>query len=218
MGSLWGDEGNDTFYVGPEERHYGGEGNDLFIFSLGSQSSTWDQWPGTAIVDGGTGSDTLRLSHSNEDKSIFNNLYADGIGYETTNRGEPGYGFSTFAFGMSNIDRIEAYGTTRNVYHGSNATIEVVTQNANDTFYGGSGSEVFRGGGGNDVFWDNPGPGLADTPDGSDVWYGGAGADTFHVRTGEGGNVKIADFSAAQGDKLFVNGIQQASDADWLFA
>lgn len=109
------------------------------------------------------------------------------------------------------------HGTTPTHFQGANVAVDVSTSGANDVFYGNRGSEVFRGNGGNDVFWDNPGPGLADTPDGADVWYGGAGADTFHVRTGEGGNVKIADFSTAQGDKLFVNGIQQASDADWLF-
>ena len=73
---------------------------------------------------------------------------------------------------------------------------------------GGTGDDTFIGNAGNDEFHDYG--------EGTDRWTGGSGADTFHITTGNGGSVKITDFQSGV-DKLFVNGVQKFSDADWLF-
>lgn len=75
----------------------------------------------------------------------------------------------------------------------------------NDTLKGAGGSDTLLGGAGNDML---DGGGAADILNGGlgqDVLKGGAGADMFVFQAGDSGFAaldKVADFSAAQGDKI----------------
>tara|TARA_B110001454_G_scaffold207600_1_gene219168 strand:+ start:381 stop:2330 length:1950 start_codon:yes stop_codon:yes gene_type:complete len=75
----------------------------------------------------------------------------------------------------------------------------------NDTLKGGGGTDTLLGGAGNDML---DGGGAADILNGGlgqDVLKGGAGADMFVFQAGDSGFAaldKVADFSAAQGDKI----------------
>ena len=65
----------------------------------------------------------------------------------------------------------------------------------NNVIYGNSGKNWLNGGGGNDVL-----NGMG----GTDALTGGDGADTFKLTQG-GGHDTVRDFSAAQGDRIFVH-------------
>ncbi len=71
----------------------------------------------------------------------------------------------------------------------------------NDLVYGDLGDDTVFGGQGNDQMFGGDGADWLSGDLGNDTLVGGAGADRFVLRSG-GGADRIADFAAAQGDRL----------------
>jgi serralysin len=74
----------------------------------------------------------------------------------------------------------------------------------NDSCDGGDGSDLLRGGQGDDVLAGGAGDDWLSGDRGDDTLTGGAGADVFHS-FGDAGIDRIADFDAAEGDRLLLD-------------
>ena len=88
-----------------------------------------------------------------------------------------------------------------------------------DTCEGGAGNDTIRGGQDGDLIFGGDGDDWISGDLGDDTLSGGAGADTFNIFAGAGVD-RVMDFSAAQGDRIRIEGgvttytvVQQGSDA-----
>lgn len=138
---------------------------------------------GSATVSGGTGG----------------GLYAGGSG--GNNLIFAGTGANT-VFGGGSGDLLVANGSSQVIVAGvGNETLTGATETGGNVFYGGSaaaGSTQITGGAGNDVIF----AGL-----GRETLAGGGGADLFAFAAGRGGGTDvIADFNAAAGDRVTLQG------------
>jgi Ca2+-binding RTX toxin-like protein len=184
--------GNDVYNV-----FYGGAGNDTLKGAGGNDSLYGDV--GNDVLDGGTGSDLMQGGTG--DDTYYVDSYNDQI-------------FENFNSGIDTVRaKIGGYTLGENI---ENLILEESSTNAygvgnslDNTLRGNSTQNVLIGGGGFDTI------------------FGGAGADTFKftalgdaVRVG-GFSDYIADFSAAEGDKIDLSAIDAnvnaAGDQAFLF-
>ena len=83
---------------------------------------------------------------------------------------------------------------------------QIFSGNGNDVITTGNGSDYVLGAGGNDVIRTGDGNDTVDTGAGKDQVIGGAGADRFVMSTlNDKDYVRILDFKASDGDKIFVD-------------
>nr|WP_207388749.1 immunoglobulin-like domain-containing protein [Stutzerimonas kirkiae] len=76
-----------------------------------------------------------------------------------------------------------------------------------DILRGGAGDDTLIGGAGNDILIGGDGDDILIGGSGDDILTGGAGADTFKWQAGDGGNDRITDFDADEGDKIDLSGL-----------
>ncbi len=81
-----------------------------------------------------------------------------------------------------------------------------------DTVRGGQGNDTLFGGQDSDELWGDLGEDSLSGDLGDDTLFGGAGADIFVFRAGAGMDV-IADFNAAEGDRIELQGLGYAIGA-----
>ncbi|MBA4013997.1 MAG: hypothetical protein C0481_19210 [Phenylobacterium sp.] len=88
-----------------------------------------------------------------------------------------------------------------------------------DTCEGGAGNDTIRGGQDGDLIFGGDGDDWISGDLGNDTLSGGAGADTFNIFAGSGVD-RVTDFSAAEGDRIRIEGgvttytvVQQGADA-----
>jgi serralysin len=96
-------------------------------------------------------------------------------------------------------------GKDQDVLFGDDGDDIVYGNLGNDTVDGGAGADWVRGGQGDDVINAGFGDDFVSGDRGSDTISGGAGADTFNFFVGAGLD-RISDFSAAQGDRIRIEG------------
>lgn len=70
--------------------------------------------------------------------------------------------------------------------------------------YGGGGNDTLLGGAEDDLLYGEAGDDWLDGGAGDDDMWGGAGADIFHIGT-TGVYTTLADFSAAEGDRIHIS-------------
>ena len=83
----------------------------------------------------------------------------------------------------------------------------------NDYLFGGMGNDFLHGGDGNDFLYGGQGINNLNGGNGNDrliltdgdIATGGADADVFHFNIARGGDIRITDFDAAEGDMLRLN-------------
>jgi Ca2+-binding RTX toxin-like protein len=204
--NLIGSQGNDTILGSAADNYLqGGTGNDSI--SGGSGNDT---------LDGGSGNDTLIGGLGND---VY---YVDSVGdvvQEAPNQGtETVFASISYTLG-ANVENLTLTGTSNlngigneldNLIQGNAGNNYLVAGDGNDTMIGGAGQDFMYGGAGNDIL-NGYGGAVGET----DQLTGGTGADTFIVGdatkvfyqgAGNGDFAVIADFNAAEGDKIQLHG------------
>jgi len=155
---------------------WGGGGDDVLMAAMDSPFSTY--------MRGGDGSDSLSGG------DVFEDIHG--------NQGDD------TAHGWDGGDWVVG-GQGHDVLFGDGGDDIVYGNLGGDTCDGGAGNDVVRGGKDDDVVRGGAGDDHVFGDLGSDTVAGGDGADVFHVVLEEGRDV-IEDFSAAQGDRVQVDG------------
>lgn len=161
-----------------------------------------------AIGDGG---DDI-LVGNDTGNGLTGNVGADTLTGNAGNDLMFGNSGSDLLFGNTNDDTLFGGQDDDTLYAGQDADIvcgnlgdDLLFGNlGDDALYGGQGSDTLFGGQGDDQLFGNLG---------DDVLYGNLGADTFFRSSG---NDQIADFNAAEGDRISGDGLAFAAirDAD----
>jgi Ca2+-binding RTX toxin-like protein len=176
----YGGNGNDTLTGAANDLLYGESGNDIFVAELPSNAPPTTHMGST--YNGGSGSDTLKLSMSHTDLTLKWYVIGDTINYVSQNTDYDNQRLSSY----SGIERIEINGTTGVIYHGgyildgrpsSEGRTVIGSNSSKDEFFGGYGNDHLDGRGGNDVF---------EGGEGTNILVGGAGRDEFRLRDTEG--------------------------------
>ncbi|WP_420468710.1 tandem-95 repeat protein [Panacagrimonas sp.] len=148
-----GNEGDDELIIfNGRDNLFGGIGNDSLVFSNPSGAADYD----SNQVDGGEGTDTLRMN------SGF-------ISYRPSNDNLTGVELVTVGNGPTDINLDFSLQTEAlDITGGQNA----------DVLIGGSNNDTIRGGSGNDTIDGSTGNDTIDGSTGNDVLFGGSGDDT----------------------------------------
>jgi Ca2+-binding RTX toxin-like protein len=120
--TVHGNDGDDTIYVDGEGHYFGDAGDDTFIAGTN---------PG-AILDGGSGRDTLDLTRWTGDLIV-----------------DLALGFTSSGESYSNIERIIT-GEGNHTITGSDSADIILTNSGSDTIRAGAGNDVISGGFGHD--------------------------------------------------------------------
>jgi Ca2+-binding RTX toxin-like protein len=184
--SLAGDAGADALF--------GGDGNDSL--SGGSSGDVLDGAAGIDRLDGGTGNDTIRGGAGGD--SIVGGSGRDQLeGGNSSDRMDGGIGADTLFGDDPNNNGVPALG--HDSLSGGTENDLILGQSGNDSLAGDAGNDVLFGGAGNDRL--NGGLG-------TDTLTGGTGNDSFIFATiADAAGDVITDFSAAEGDRISLSGI-----------
>jgi Ca2+-binding RTX toxin-like protein len=185
---LWGNGGNDWIIgkVGSDTLN-GGGGDDFLNGGIGADN-----------INGGSGIDTATYSESGS--AVIVNL-TSGTGLNGEAQGDV----------IAEVENVQgsAYNDTLT---GNSSANKLMGLNGVDTLNGAGGDDQLEGGNGNDTL--NGGANNDTLVGGAnlDVMTGGSGADRFVYHSAseagvEGSSDLITDFSAAQGDKIDLSGI-----------
>jgi Ca2+-binding RTX toxin-like protein len=167
----------------------------------GSGSDALHGWAGGDSLSGGGGSDTI-LGMDGSD-TVAGGAGADMLaGNKGADSVDGGAGGADTLFGGQGDDRLAAHGA--GAYLNGNLGA--------DTLDGGPGGGELHGGQANDVLHGGAGGDQLYGDLGSDTLGGGGGADVFHIARG-GGHDLVLDFSAADGDRVQVDGGAHATVA-----
>ncbi|ACG78326.1 hemolysin-type calcium-binding region protein [Phenylobacterium zucineum HLK1] len=178
---------------GPTHTDQPGEGSDFVVLS---QEGTTFAGAGADWVLGSIEGDWV---HGNQGDD-----YLHGYGAADTVYGGQGddrvFGDEgdDAIYGDMGSDRLDG-GTGDDVAHGGPGDDVVEGGQGADLLYGGKDADTVSGGAGDDWIWGDLG---------DDRLSGGAGADRFAFVAGYAGNDVIADFSAADGDRIELRGVE----------
>jgi Ca2+-binding RTX toxin-like protein len=173
----------------------GGMGRDTFVSIEGVVAG--------AFADTITGSDAANLISGREGSDLIMglggaDLLAGDAGDDTILAGDGDDRINDF--GGRNVLRGEAGADT---VAGAGDPDDLHGNMGADSVTGGAGADTVRGGQGDDVIAGGDGADFLAGDRGSDTVTGGAGADIFHAWD-QAGLDRVADFSAAQGDRVFL--------------
>ncbi len=224
---IWGQGANDTLN--------GGDGNDLLEVGVGNSTlnggngidtvSFWNNGTtgpvSVSLVPAGsqaTGIGTMRLiSIENLSGSGFDdvltgdnnaNVIAGQDGADTISGGggaDTLYGDGWITVDVANTGFSGPIVTLENIPP-PEAAFTVAQAGGADYIDGGAGDDRIFGGGGNDTLLGKAGADSLYGGSGDDSMTGGVGADGFHHEF-SGGQDVITDFSAKEGDKLYLDGV-----------
>lgn len=152
---------------------------------------------GTEFVDGLGGQDTISGLGGND--TISGNAGHDVLYGNQGDDSLLGDGGNDVVFGGQGADTLYG-GQDADVLYGQIGDDIVWGDFGDDTLYGGQGNDNLQSFGGPDVLYGNLGDDTLVGGTGG-MLYGGGGADRFCV-VWNGGNVTVADFNAAEGDRL----------------
>jgi Ca2+-binding RTX toxin-like protein len=205
-----GGEGDDRIEGGPgADIASGGNGDDTFLVNGTTDLVAGDQ------IDGGAGTDTLRITAGNADFSAVSITGVEWIsnqfGALSMTAAQIGQFSSIYASALTTTTggTISLAGATLNVYqiylanagntldlsvanvgtqlqiYGAAGADVVTATSSIDTISGGGGDDTLNGAGGNDVISGDAGNDTIDGGDGADSIAGGAGADILHGGAGD---------------------------------
>uniref|UniRef100_UPI004047BD10 calcium-binding protein n=1 Tax=Polynucleobacter sp. TaxID=2029855 RepID=UPI004047BD10 len=181
-----------------------------------------------AVIDGGTGSNTLAFIKPGESGGWDNDIYGavtidmSSLGVATNFQNIVGSASADTITGDSQNNVLIGNSGNDTIDGGSGADVLYGDANESDTsgsVYGlnsywssSQGDDILRGGLGNDQLFGSGGNDLLDGGQGADMLSGGAGIDTFVLRTGDGGS------SLADADTItdFTDGTDVLGLADGL--
>lgn len=187
---------------------------------LGADDDTLRGGGGDDFVGSKTGNDALYGEEGNDSVQggddgdlLFGNVGTDlllgNMGADTLYAGRDGDSLfggrdDDVLFGNDDTDRVEGddgddlmFGNTGNdILFGNMGSDSLYGGLADDTLYGGRDNDWLFGDAGDDVLFGDPG---------ADTLTGGTGADRFVVSSGDGAD-SIADFNAAEGDRIQLRG------------
>ncbi|SES39134.1 Hemolysin-type calcium-binding repeat-containing protein [Tranquillimonas rosea] len=227
--TLRGGDGDDTLYGGTQDDQvYGDAGNDVLGGAAGNDT-----------VFGGAGDDTIYAGTGND---VIGGAEGDdehwgGVGHDTVygadGADEIGGGLGDDElWGGTGADSIYGADGDDRVGGGTGAD-ELWGGSGNDTIYGVDSFDRIGGGAGDDELWGGDGADTLNGAEGDDALYGGAGvdvlnggagndtltggqgtgADTFVFSAG-GGEDRVTDFDAGEGDALRLDAGLWAGDLD----
>lgn len=194
--AVWSPDGTRVLYESEADNLVAGDTNgatDVFI---------------ATVIDSGT----IQGSH-------FDDVFSGTANGDTINA-LPG---NDIVHGGDGNDTING-GSGNDTLYGDNGNDSLSGGNGDDTLYGGKGNDNIHGGAGHDALHGGASSDLLYGDDGDDALYGGtgtnwltggAGADRFALTVDafDGHADKITDFSAAQGDYLYLEDILFGFDA-----
>lgn len=157
--------------------------------------------PGATEIHGGAGNDTIAgwsggdYLTGDDGDDVING----GSGFDRTN----GNAGNDTIHGAAGDDWVSG-GKNDDVLYGDDGADIVNGNLGNDTVGGGIGNDVVRGGQGDDIVNGGAGDDFLSGDLGNDTLTGGAGADIFRAFAG-GGNDRVTDFNAAEGDRIQVD-------------
>ena len=204
-----------------DEDFYGWNGDDL-IFGEGGNDTLMGHAGADCLV-GGTGDDTLNGGTGGDE--LYGGDGTDTATYEDSAGGvwvdlALGYAHGGDAGGPYVKDHLYSIENLTGSSHGD----ELFGDDGANVLDGGGGRDTLCGQGGNDTIHGGDGDDLIAGYAGRDVLYGEAGADTFHwLKLEETGTTAatidvIADFNAAEGDKIHLNFDAGVDVPGWQFA
>ena len=192
---LYGDEGDDDLR--------GGSGNDILEGGTGGD-----------IMSGGTGDDYYYVDDGADilvesagggiDEAAVSVSYTLGVEVE-----------NAFLTGSGNLDLTG--NASANTLNGNGGNNRLDGGDGEDVLGGGLGNDILVGGNGNDILKGGDGNDIVIGGNGIDSLGGRTGSDTFRfLAVGDSGTTlatadRITDFSAAQGDKIDLAGIDAIS-------
>jgi Ca2+-binding RTX toxin-like protein len=203
-----GGDGRDTVYGGQGDDRVFGDGDADRMF--GDAGNDWVQGnAGHDTLNGGAGGDTMfggqgddLLFGDSEDDRVLGDAGDDWVqGNKGADTLEGGDGSDT-VFGGQGNDMVLGQ-ASNDLLFGDEGDDFVQGNVGRDTLLGGVGADLLHGGQGDDVLYGEDGADTLSGDDGDDVLFGGAGADVFMGARG-GGVDRILDFSAAEGDRVYI--------------
>lgn len=200
---LYGLAGNDIFTGGAgETRMYGGAGDDAFTVY-----SSRD----TVIEEAAQGTDTVNayVSYTLTANVEILRMKLEGL----TGRGNAldnrmvGTDGSDTLYGAGGADSMQGQGGNDALF-GEAGADRLAGEAGDDYLDGGADNDVVMGGEGNDTMFGGLGADTLDPGTGNNAMTGGGGKDRFLFKADTlGGSNRILDFSAADGDKIDLSGI-----------
>ena len=199
--SFQGSNADDVVYTFSNNQTIDVEEGDNFVLSLGNNTE----------ANSGHGDDTFIMLGANQEvrSSGGDNVVMTGFGDD-------------WVVLSDGDDWVTSFGGN-NTINTAGGDDYIKVGNGNDWLFSGDGDDIIHGGGGSNFM--NAGDGddlLVATGTVRDTLTGGAGGDTFDISQAEG-DVRINDFSFAEGDVLridagvighaFIGGLQQGNDA-----
>jgi hypothetical protein len=197
--NVWGDGASQLIQLGQgQDRVHGGAGDDQLHGNVGAD--TVDGGAGWDLAYGGQGDDVV-LGGADGDL-IFgdfgNDVVQGNTGQDTVNGGAG----ADLAYGGQGDDAVLG-GADDDLVFGDIGDDYVQGNTGADRLFGGVGSDLLHGGKDNDVLHGEDGDDTLSGDFGDDVLVGGAGADMF-MSFGQTGVDKVMDFSASEGDYVFI--------------
>jgi Ca2+-binding RTX toxin-like protein len=211
--TMWGEGGNDSLIgnAGADELH-GGAGVDTLEGGTGNDTLHGDAdndkllggadndeiYGGSGLdkINGGTGADTMHGGADNDTYTV-DNLGDEVIELENEGAGDSVSSSVSFTLG-DNVEKLVLTGSAHNDGTGNNLA-NTLKGNGGDNVLGGlDGKDTIKGGDGDDTIEGGAGLDALTGDDGADVFV-------FDAPTGTSTDT-IADFTAADGDKLAVHG------------
>lgn len=197
---LNGNDGRDTLLgKGGDDVLGGGAGNDVLRGG-----------PGSDAMDGGPGDD---LYYADNPQDMVGEGGGDGHDrVESSASLTLGEGIEILLLvgggpmdGGGNASGNRIAGTPgANVLSGEGGDDTLVGNAGDDTLNGGDGNDLLRAGPGEDVLFGGEGDDILTGAGEHDELTGGGGADRFVFRSGSGRD-RIADFNAAEGDRIVIS-------------
>jgi Ca2+-binding RTX toxin-like protein len=188
--SLSGGQGNDTLY-GDDGNDFldGSFGNDFLYGGAGNDYLSVDGLAGVAVLDGGTGINSLRLNRPASATglvfSIANpsvtQVLADGTTLVNIHQIDFGGGSGNDDVTGGDLRDIFDGRDGNDMFSGGGGDDSLRGDIGNDTLRGGSGSDFIEGGQGNDTMYGDDGNDDITSNFGLDVIYAGAGTDAIRV-------------------------------------
>ena len=108
------------------------------------------------------------------------------------------------SFGRDGNDTLTGLQRAVNMLYGGNGNDSLIGREQNDHLFGQAGDDILIDGAGDDVLMGGRGNDTLYAQAGNDTLTGGDGADVFRISAR---NTFITDFSHAQNDQLYLNGV-----------
>jgi Ca2+-binding RTX toxin-like protein len=208
--TLLGKGGNDLLFGGAgDDTLTGGKGDDQVFGQAGDDLLIWNPGDGSALNEGGTGSDTIEVNGGNADENFTIAANGSRVRFD---RVSPAPFFLDIGTAENLVVNGNGGNDTITAGNGLARLIRITMDGGagNDTLTGGDGNDTLIGGDGNDIINGGKGADTALLGAGDDtfVWNPGDGSDTVEGQDGNdtllfnGANINEQFTVSANGDHV----------------